>query len=593
MRERWRALKLLVLTAWRTDPWRSLGLLLEPVGYLRFPLFAWSLGLLTEGALRRDARLLLLGAAGITATRALWYLGLSVGSLIRIRLSEQVGFALDRQVAALASSLPGLEHHERPDFQERLELLRRQQGVLGSSLNALVNTANAVVAGLATLAALAFMSPWLLLLVPFTLPALPISAAEQRWLRAAEERSAPPSRRARHLQRLTVDRAAGMELRVFGLQREILRRFLAAWREAREMMLHVERRVALLNLAGDLLFVAGLAAAVAFMLWRASRGLATTGAVVTAVYLAQQLRVSLVTPIRSVAGLGEALRAAHRVLWLQDYARAAASAHEGGRPAPERLRDGIVFEGVSFRYPGTDRWALRNVSLRIPAGSTVALVGENGAGKTTLVKLLCRMYEPTEGRILVDGVELREIEVEAWRARLSAAFQDFARFELPARHAVGVGDLPRRDDRQAVDGALERAGAEGLLALLPSGGDSQLGATWEGGVELSTGEWQKLALGRALMRPSPLVVFFDEPTASLDAVAEHALFERYVRESRAGAARGAITVLVTHRFSTVRSADLILVIEGGGVAELGSHDELLRRDGLYSDLYTLQARGYL
>jgi len=300
-----------------------------------------------------------------------------------------------------------------------------------------------------------------------------------------------------------------------------------------------------------------------------------------------------VAPIRSVAGLGEALRAAHRVLWLQDYAREAASAHEGGLPAPERLRDGIVFEGVSFRYPGTGRWTLRNVSLRIPAGSTVALVGENGAGKTTLVKLLCRMYEPTEGRILVDGVDLREIGVDAWRARLSAAFQDFVRFELTARQAVGVGDLPRMHEAGAMEDALERAGAEALLARLPAGGDSQLGATWEGGVDLSTGQWQKLALGRALMRPSPLVVFFDEPTASLDAVAEHALFERYVRASRSGAARGAVTVLVTHRFSTVRSADLILVIDDGRVAELGSHDELLRREGLYSDLYTLQARGYL
>ncbi|HEX8904257.1 MAG TPA: ATP-binding cassette domain-containing protein, partial [Longimicrobiaceae bacterium] len=272
--------------------------------------------------------------------------------------------------------------------------------------------------------------------------------------------------------------------------------------------------------------------------------------------------------------------------------RGEAAARRGTRPAPARLTDGIVFERVSFRYPGTDRWALKDVSFRIPAGSVIALVGENGAGKTTLVKLLCRMYEPTEGRILVDGVELADIDVVSWRERLSAAFQDFARFEFTAQEAVGVGDLPRIDDRGAVLGALDRAGAAGVLEALPVGPETQLAGRWEGGVDLSTGQWQKVALGRALMRDEPLVLFFDEPTASLDARAEHALFEGYARAARAGLERGAITVLVSHRFSTVRSADLILVIDGGGVAELGSHEELILRDGLYAELYQLQARAY-
>jgi ATP-binding cassette, subfamily B, bacterial len=235
---------------------------------------------------------------------------------------------------------------------------------------------------------------------------------------------------------------------------------------------------------------------------------------------------------------------------------------------------------------------LRDVSLRIPAGAVVALAGENGAGKTTLVKLLTRMYEPTAGRILVDGVDLREIDVDGWRARLSAAFQDFARFELTAREAVVVGDLARLGHAGAMETALGRAGAADVLATLPERGDTQLGARWEGGVDLSTGQWQKLALGRALMREDPLVVFFDEPTASLDALAEHALFARYAAEARGSAARGAVTVLVSHRFSTVRSADLILVIGDGGVAELGSHDELMLQGGLYAGLFQLQARAY-
>jgi ATP-binding cassette subfamily B protein len=278
------------------------------------------------------------------------------------------------------------------------------------------------------------------------------------------------------------------------------------------------------------------------------------------------------------------------LLWLRDYAR---GVDRGGHlPAPARLVDGIVFDRVSFRYPGTEQWVLRDVSFRIPAGAVIALVGENGAGKTTLVKLLSRMYAPTEGRILVDGVDLADIGVDAWRERLSAAFQDFARFEFTAQRSVGVGDLPRLDDSPAMCAALDRAGAGDILAKLPGGVGTQLGARWKEGVDLSTGQWQKLALGRALMREDPLVVFFDEPTASLDAMTEHALFERYATAARSGAARGTVTLLVSHRFSTVRSADLILVIDRGGVAELGGHDELLLRDGLYAELYLLQAHAY-
>jgi ATP-binding cassette subfamily B protein len=590
MRERWRALVLLVRTAWRTDPRRSAGLLLEPVSYLRLPLFAWCLKLLADGAARGDTRLLAWGAGGIAATRILWFVAMWMGSKIRVRLSEAVGFALDREVATLSASLPGLEHHERADVQDRLELLRRGQAVLGYALNAVINAANSVVAGVGTLVALAFATPWLLLLVPFALPVFPIAAAQQRWLREAEARSAAPTRRTRHLQRLTVDRDAGMELRVFGVEHEVLDRFRASWRESRGLRLAVNRRVAVLRFAGDLFFWAGFGGAVALMLWRAGRGLATTGDVVMALYLGQQVRATVLAPVQRVAGLGEALRAAGRLLWLRDYA-AGAGARPGERPAPARLADGIVFENVSFRYPGTDRWALRHVSLHIPAGSVLALVGENGAGKTSLVKLLTRMYEPTEGRILVDGVDLAEIGVEAWRARLSAAFQDFARFEFPVQHAVGIGDLARLDDRAAVAGALERAGAADVLGKLPAGARTQLGGRW-GGVDLSTGQWQKLALGRALMRRDPLVVFFDEPTASLDALAEHALFERYTREARNGSGRGAVTVLVSHRFSTVRGADLILVMDDGRVTELGAHDDLLRRGGLYAELYLLQAQAY-
>jgi ATP-binding cassette subfamily B protein len=227
-----------------------------------------------------------------------------------------------------------------------------------------------------------------------------------------------------------------------------------------------------------------------------------------------------------------------------------------------------------------------------PSRTVVALVGENGASKTTLVKLLTRMYRPSSGSILVDGVDLVSFGVAAWRERLAAAFQDFAGFEVTALESVGVGDLPRRTDAVAVGAALLRAGASDMPAGLPSGLDTQLGLDWEGGVNLSSGQWQKLALGRALLREDPLMVFFDEPTASLDAPTGHALFARYVAEARSRQETGTITVLVSHRFSAVRAADLILVLDDGAVAEQGSHDELVAVGGLYAELHELQSRGY-
>jgi ATP-binding cassette subfamily B protein len=238
----------------------------------------------------------------------------------------------------------------------------------------------------------------------------------------------------------------------------------------------------------------------------------------------------------------------------------------------------------------------------------VAIVGENGAGKTTLVKLLCRFYQPTRGRILIDAEELGRMPVEAWRARLAGAFQDFFRFELHAQQTVGVGDVPRLDDRPAALTAVGRAGADDVVARFPAGLDTQLGPTWPGGVEVSFGQWQKLALARGFMRDRPLLLVLDEPTAALDAETEHALFERYAAAAaRTGArtaaraaagggddirADGRITLLVSHRFSTVRMADLIVVLDGARVVEVGAHDALVARGGQYAELYAIQAAAY-
>jgi ATP-binding cassette subfamily B protein len=279
-----------------------------------------------------------------------------------------------------------------------------------------------------------------------------------------------------------------------------------------------------------------------------------------------------------------------RLAWLEDYAAGLSAGAD--LPVPDRIDRGITFDDVSFAYPGTDRLVLEHVSVTFPSGAVVAVVGENGAGKTTLVKLLAKLYEPTRGRILVDDVDLARVDAEGWRGRLAGAFQDFFRFELRARHSVGLGDLPHLEDQPAIESAVERAGADDVVDRLAAGLDTQLGPTWPEGVEVSFGQWQKLALARGFMRDEPLVLVLDEPTAALDAETEHALFERYAEGVRRRGDDGRITILVSHRFSTVRMADLIVVLDGAHVVEVGSHADLMAQGGQYAELYDLQAAAY-
>jgi ATP-binding cassette subfamily B protein len=279
-----------------------------------------------------------------------------------------------------------------------------------------------------------------------------------------------------------------------------------------------------------------------------------------------------------------------RLAWLEDYAASVRASAD--LAPPSALHRGISLEHVSFIYPGTSRIVLDDVSVTLPTGAVIAIVGENGAGKTTLVKLLAKMYEPTSGSILVDDTPLARIPADEWRARLAGAFQDFFRFEFVARHTVGLGDVVRIDDEQAVVAAVYRAGAGDVVARLTSGLETQLGPTWPNGMELSFGQWQKLALARGFMRDEPLLLILDEPTAALDAETEHALFERYAAALRGTGAGNGITILVSHRFSTVRMADLIVVLDGTRVVETGSHEELMAKGGQYSELYSIQAAAY-
>jgi ATP-binding cassette subfamily B protein len=356
--------------------------------------------------------------------------------------------------------------------------------------------------------------------------------------------------------------------------------------------MHGEYRAAWLRAAGQIFFAFAYVGATLLVLRDAVRGHATVGSVLMVITLAAQVNAQVTSAVTMLQGLQRTSSMFAEIRWIRSVVAA-----QQGRPAdasvPTALRDGITLADVSFTYPGTEDPVLEHVDLHIPAGATVAIVGENGAGKSTLIKLLCRFYDPDSGAIEVDGVALDRMPVSAWRERVSAGFQDFARLEFTAQQTVGVGDIPHVDDPDAVTGALGRARAEDVMRRLTEGLGTVLGKSNKNGTDLSGGQWQKLALGRAMMREAPLLLLLDEPTSALDAQAEHNLFEQYALGARRVAQRtGAITVLVSHRFSTVRMADTILVVGDGRIVESGSHDELMAHAGLYADLYTLQAKQY-
>jgi ATP-binding cassette, subfamily B, bacterial len=392
--------------------------------------------------------------------------------------------------------------------------------------------------------------------------------------------------------RLTTDPASGKELRVSRLRDELLHRHDTLWTEVTGRLWRAHLRSSLVRAAGQLVFAACYLGGVLLVVREAVAGRRTVGDVLLSVALAalvSQQVASAVTLSQDLHRMSSTLRHLREI----HEAVTPATQRLPDQPVPTRLARGIELVDVSFTYPDTTVPVLCGVNLTLPAGATVAIVGENGAGKTSLIKLLCGFYEPTAGRILIDGVDLSRLPLAQWCARIAAGFQDFARFELSARQTVGVGDLPRIDSDEAVLGALHRARATGLLDQLEDGLDTQVGNSYAEGTELSVGQWQKLALGRAFMREQPLLQILDEPATALDAQAEHALFERYAQQARRSAGRtGAVTLLVSHRFSTVRMADLIVVVADRRVVQAGDHASLIREGGLYADLFGIQAQAY-
>jgi ATP-binding cassette subfamily B protein len=258
----------------------------------------------------------------------------------------------------------------------------------------------------------------------------------------------------------------------------------------------------------------------------------------------------------------------------------------GARGVPASIRAGFEFRDVGFRYPGSEQWAVRHLSFSLAPDERIALVGENGAGKTTLVKLLARLYDPDEGQILLDGVDLRDYDLESLRKNIGVIFQDFVRYDLILKENIGVGQVERLDDDARIREAGRRSLADSVATRLTGGYDQMLGRRFDGGVDLSGGEWQKVALGRAYLREAQVLIL-DEPTAALDARAEYEVFLRFAELTQ-----GRMAVLISHRFSTVRMADRIIVLQGGELVDQGTHEQLLARGGLYAELFSLQAAGY-
>ena len=545
-----------------------------------------------DAVLASDERTAFAWVAVLIATVAFTQLTVYPTLAMRVRLGEKLQIVLDDELMRLTTDLPGIEHHERPEFADQLNRIRQQRAQMVGALGILVTAISLFITALTAAGLLLSVHPLLMLFPLSGYASMKLEAAAERVRQRARDAASERRRVAGHLYELASTAPAAKELRVFGTAVEIARRHLHLSQELRRELNRERRKASLLSAAGWAVFAGAFAAALFFVISRVLAGSATPGDILLFLTLGSRINGLVSGLALQVRSASQSMDLVKRYIWFRDYAIRSGT-EPGTREAPGGLENGITLEKVGFTYPGTDREVLRDVNLHLPAGATVALVGDNGAGKTTLVKLLCGFYPPTVGRVLVDSTELREFDPVDFRRAMSAGYQDFVKFEFLARETVGVGELSLIDDAAAVEGALVRAGGSDVIADLPHGLETQLGRSFEGGAELSGGQWQKLALGRAMMRETPLLLVLDEPTAALDAETEHALFERYsAAAQRAQSANGGITLLVSHRFSTVRMADLIAVVADGTVLEVGSHQDLMSMNGRYAELYNLQAKAY-
>lgn len=550
------------------------------------------LGLFSEMASRHATDGLLMLAVGVAIFVMLTQGTFIAGYFTRLRLQEEIQNDVERQFIDVVATTPTLEIHERASRSDTASVVRGAHGEIGRGFDRLLWLAGAASTLIASAVLMAWVVPALAVLPLFAVPTvLATRAADGRRGRAVR-RATPRTRLAGHLFTLATTAGPGRETRLLGLADELRRRHREQWDAAGGDIARTDRRARVPVALAWLLFVLAYAGAVVAMVRAGLAGDASLGLVVTAVAVSSQIAGQVQGVLTMTFWTLESIRAARAFLDVVHDGAAERAAVVPAAPVavPSRLEHGITVQGLSFRYANRDRPSLDDVDLALPAGAVVALVGENGAGKSTLVKMLCGLYRPSAGRILVDGTDLATCAPQDWRARITAAFQDPVHIEMSLQDTIGLGLLEHRDDPERILEALRTAGGDKLLAALPDGLRTRLGRQSWDGTGLSGGQWQTVANARAAMRRAPLLRILDEPTASLDARAEEWLFQQYTGLSRLD---GGVTVLVTHRVTTARAADLVVVLDGGRVVEVGTHDTLSRAAGLYAELYRLQARYFV
>ncbi len=502
-------------------------------------------------------------------------------SLLGDQFTNFVSLRLMRHATSL-----DLVSFEDPVFYDKMERARRQTTARLGMLASLAGMAQQFLTLLSMLSAVVFVYPWLLLLL--VLATIPVFLGETRFALLNYSmlyRYTPERRELDYLRYLGASSESAKEIKIFGLgnyladrSRALFERFYA---ENKKLALKRTTQGALLNLAPTGAYYI----AYVLILQRALTGVLSVGDLTLTTGAFSRARSIMESLVSGLAGIAE------QSLFIKDLfdffeTESLIVSKPNALPVPRPIRHGFVFENVSFSYPGRDQKVLSDVSFRLEAGEKIALVGENGAGKTTLVKLLARLYDPTEGRILLDGVDLRDYDVDELRHEIGVIFQDYMRYDMLAAENIGFGRIEQVADEIRIERSAEKSLAKPVIENLPKNYRQMLGRRFEGGVDLSTGQWQKIALARAYMRDAQILIL-DEPTASLDARAEFEVYQRFVELTA-----GKMAILISHRFSTVRMADRILVLEKGLIAEQGSHSELLALGGKYSELFELQAAGY-
>jgi ATP-binding cassette, subfamily B, bacterial len=520
--------------------------------------------------------LLFLLSAGINHFRRL------IQQLIQLQLANQIRSEIIRKALTL-----DLSFFEHPDYYDRLQNARREGGYKPMEL---INDTFQIVQSMITLVSFAALmlrfSPWLVLILLVT--SIPSFIAETRFSEQGFRlltRRAPETRQINYLARLLTEDTAAKEIKLFKLGDTLLARYMTLFDKFFQEDKSLAVRRAVVGFSLGLVATLGFYGSYAWIVWRTVQGVISLGDMTLYLSIFRQGQTTFQSILAGIGNIYENnLFMAHyyEFLDLKPEMQVAAPA----RKLSPLLSRGIEFRGVGFRYPDSEEWVLRGVDLKIGPGEKIALVGHNGAGKTTLIKLLSRLYDPTEGAILLDGADIREIDPLELRQKIGVIFQDFVRYHLPVSENIGFGQIEDAERMDKIVESARKSGADAMIENLPEGYQTMLGRWFHGGHELSLGQWQRVALARAFMRDAEILVL-DEPTASLDAQTEYEIFQHFKELTD-----GKMAILISHRFSTVRMADRIVVIQGGSIAEMGSHEELLRSEGIYARLFSMQAEGY-